>query len=124
MYKTFQDDEEVTIRTPEEEQLTVRKTPFSILSEYTPSGFSQASDVSFTVKNPAANDQADATKDKVNSFLAARDMSPIHSTMVMPWDTAADKTKRQYCNPVKLSRSFLLLLRKLRPQVRRCFLKQ
>ena len=46
--------------------------------------------------NPAADDQADTTKDKLNSFLASRDISPIRSTMVMPWDTVGDRTKRQY----------------------------
>ncbi|XP_015753959.1 PREDICTED: uncharacterized protein LOC107333644 [Acropora digitifera] len=90
------DDEEVTMRTPQQEQLTVPKTPFSMLSEYTPSGFSQASDVSLTMRDPAADEQADTTKDKFNSFLASRDISPIRSTMVIPWDTAGDRTKRQY----------------------------
>ena len=52
--------------------------------------------------NPAAaNDQADTTKDKLNSFLASRDISPICSTMVMPWDTAADRTKRHYVRKAK-----------------------
>ena len=89
------------MRTPEQEQLTVPKTPFSTLSEYTPSGFSQASDVSFTMTNPAADDQADTTKDKFNSYLASRDISPIRSTMVMPWDTVGDRTKRQYVRKAK-----------------------
>ena len=81
------------MRTPEQEQLTVPKTPFTMLSENTLSGFSQASDVSYTMTNPAADDQADTTKGKLNSFLASRDVSLICSTMVMPWDTAADRTK-------------------------------
>ena len=76
--------------------------PFSMLSEYTPSGFSQASDVSFMMTNPAAaDDQAGTTKDKLNSFLASRDISPIRSTMVMPLDTAADRTKRHYIRKAK-----------------------
>ena len=89
------------MRTPEQEQLTVPKTPFSMLSEYTPSGFSQASDVFFAMTNPAADDLAGTTKDKLNSFLVSRDMSPIRSTMVMPWDTAADRTKRHYVRKAK-----------------------
>ncbi|KAK2564086.1 hypothetical protein P5673_012307 [Acropora cervicornis] len=95
------DDEEVTMRTPKQEQLTVPKTPFSMLSEYSPSGFSQASDVSLTMTDPAADDQADTTKDKLNSYLASRDISPIRSTMVIPWDTAGDRTKRQYVRKAK-----------------------
>lgn len=74
------------MRTPEQEQLTLTKTPFSLLSEYTPPGFSQVPDVSCKITSTAADDQADATKDKLNS--------PINcSTMVMPWDTVADRTK-------------------------------
>ena len=62
------------MRTPEQEQLTLTKTPFSLLSEYTPPpGFSQVPDVSFKITSTAADDQADATKDKLNSFLASRD---------------------------------------------------
>ena len=72
-----------------------------MLSEYSPSGFSQASDVSLTMTDPAADDQADSTKDKLNSFLASRDISPIRSTMVIPWDTAGDRTKRQYVRKAK-----------------------
>ena len=51
--------------------------------------------------NPAAVDHVDTPKDKLNSFLASRDVSPIHSTMVMPWDTAADRTKRHYVRKAK-----------------------
>ena len=60
------------MRTPEQEQLTLTKTPFGLLPEYTPPGFSQVPDVSCKITSTAA-DQADATKDKLNSFLASRD---------------------------------------------------
>ena len=71
------------------------------MSVYTPSEFSQVSDISFSMKTPAPEVHKDTPKDKLNSFLASRDISPIRSSMATSWDTAADRTKRHYVRKAK-----------------------
>ena len=34
------------------------------------------------------------SKEKLNSFLASRDISPIRYSMITPWEEAAERTKR------------------------------
>ena len=75
-------------------------TPYSMMSMFSPSGLSQESDVSYAM-TPATAANKDSPKDKLNSFLASRDISPIRYSMTTSWDAAADRTKRHYIRKAK-----------------------
>lgn len=62
---------------------------------FSPSAISQAFDLSMT----SQYDEEPSTstpKGKLNCFLAARDVSPIRTSMMTPWEEAAGRTKRHY----------------------------
>lgn len=91
-------DSPVSFKTPQHQPETV--TPASTIgatSLFSPSALSQTFDLSMgSLSEESPQVPTTTTKDKLNCFLAARDISPIRTTMVTPWDVAADRTKRHY----------------------------
>ena len=69
---------------------TEQQTPF------TPSVIPKDFDLSISSQSEEYTQQSSTPKDKLNCFLAARDVSPVRSVMKIPWDEAAGRTKRHY----------------------------
>ena len=42
-----------------------------------------------------------SSRDKLNKFLASRDISPVRSQLKMPWDMASDRTQRFHIRKAK-----------------------
>ena len=42
-----------------------------------------------------------SSRDKLNKFLASRDISPVRSQLKMPWDMASDRTQRFHIRKTK-----------------------
>ena len=58
---------------------------------------SQSFDLSMISQSKSSSTQEQFTpRDKLNTFLAARDVSPIRFSMKTSWDEAAGRTKRHY----------------------------
>ena len=58
---------------------------------------SQSFDLSMISQSESSSTQEQFTpRDKLNTFLAARDVSPIRFSMKTSWDEAAGRTKRHY----------------------------
>ena len=70
---------------------------------FTPSAayVSQAFDLSITSQSEEGAHEICTPKSKLNSFLAARDVSPIRTSMKASWDEAAGRTKRHYLRKAK-----------------------
>ena len=56
----------------------------------------QDSDLSVTSQLEESAQTRSTPKDKLNCFLAARDVSPVRTSMMTSWDEAAARTKRHY----------------------------
>ena len=54
----------------------------------------------------------DQSLNKLNEFLAYRDVSPVRHKLSVPWDVAHERTKRRYTSKVKkvFGKSLTLLL--------------
>lgn len=74
-------------------------TCLSTSTAFTPA-FSQASDVSLFLEEEQFINET-SPREKLNSFLASRDVSPIRSSLQTSWDTAAGRTKRHYIRKAK-----------------------
>ena len=75
---------------PETPLTTEQQTPF------TPSVIPKDFDLSIPSQSEEDTLPSSTPKDKLNCFLAARDVSPVRSVMKIPWDEAAGRTKRHY----------------------------
>ena len=62
---------------------------------------SQASDLSITSQSKEDAHEICTPKNKLNNFLAARDVSPIRTSMKVSWDEASGRTKRHYLRKAK-----------------------
>jgi hypothetical protein len=80
---------------------------------FSPSGFSQHLELEETRDEEGLNAGRN-TREKLNIFLASRDVSPIRTSMTIPWDTAAERTKRRYARKGK--QVALAALEELAPQ--------
>ena len=85
-----QDDEEVTFSPIATSAVTW--TPKSVNVE-TPSSIYQPSE-GFRTPSGDVHEERCTSKEKLNSFLASRDISPIRYSMITPWEEAAERTKR------------------------------
>ena len=63
---------------------------------FTPSAMSQVTDQSVISQSEDDVQEISTPKDKLNSFLVARDVSPVRTSMQTPWYKAAGRTKRHY----------------------------
>ena len=96
----MQDDDEVTFN-PEKVRPTLQtpQGPTRDAAE-TPTSFYQPSE-SFTT--PSGDHFGKSTsREKLNLFLASRDISPIRHVMVTPWEEAAERTKRFHRRKARL----------------------
>ena len=76
-------DDEVTFKINPDESLAVFYTPYSEKS------FCKSFvDESFVLESKPV--------EKLNSYLASRDISPIRHTLTIPWEEASERTKRLY----------------------------
>lgn len=83
-------DEEVTFKpNPDESLLTTGEldTPYSEKSKTLWTSF-EVDDESFVI-DPAP-------VEKLNAYLASRDISPVRHTLTVPWEEASERTKRYY----------------------------
>lgn len=89
----FQEDDEVTFktRTPSPAKTspanTTTTTPYT---SYTPSEHSLLTETDYE------DHTEPMSRELLNSFLAARDISPIRNQLTTPWDEASQRTKRRY----------------------------
>lgn len=84
---TLQDDlPEVSFPTPQQHQ-GMPMTPMSEAPStlFTPSAMSQATDQSVISQSEDDVQEISTPKDKLNSFLVARDVSPVRTSMQTPW---------------------------------------
>lgn len=64
---------------------------------FSPSAMSETLELSQTELIPQTpQPTAPTSRDKLNAFLASRDISPVRTTMVTSWDRASERTKRHY----------------------------
>ncbi|KAK2558834.1 hypothetical protein P5673_019050, partial [Acropora cervicornis] len=90
MQRMTLDDEEVTSSPIATSAVTW--TPKSVSVE-TPSSIYQPSE-GFRTPSEDVYEERCTSKEKLNSFLASRDISPILYLMITPWEEAAERTKR------------------------------
>ncbi|CAB4024306.1 Hypothetical predicted protein, partial [Paramuricea clavata] len=117
-YKLDQEDsKEISFKTPQQTTCIQEhlQTPISqeSLTLFSPSGFSQHLELEETCDEEGLNAGSN-TREKLNIFLASRDVSPIRTSMTIPWDTAAERTKRSYVRKGK--QVALAALEELAPQ--------
>ena len=74
-------------------QTSYPATPFSV---FQPS----ESDDSFTLSR-SRSDKKSTPRDKLNLFLASRDISPIRSSLSSSWDKVSERTRRHYTRKAK-----------------------
>ncbi|KAK2552763.1 hypothetical protein P5673_025916 [Acropora cervicornis] len=89
MQRMTLDDEEVTFSPIATSAVTW--TPKSVNIE-TPSSIYQPSE-GFRTPSEDVYEERCTSKEKLNSFLASRDISPICYSMITPWEEAAERTK-------------------------------
>ena len=82
----------MTPRTPEQSEVDCQL--------FTPSAFSDVSQLEETLDE--AQHDTSTPRENLNRFLAARDVSPIRTSMASSWDTASERTKRRYIRKGKL----------------------
>lgn len=87
----MQDDDEVTFN-PENVRPTLQTPQGPMRDAETPTSFYQPSEC-FTTSS-GDNFETSTPREKLNLFLASRDISPIRHVMVTPWEEAAERTKR------------------------------
>ena len=87
----MQDDDEVTFN-PQNVSPTLQTPQGPMRDAETPASFYQPSE-SFTTPSGDTFGTG-SSREKVNLFLASRDISPIRHVMVTPWEEAAERTKR------------------------------
>ena len=75
---------------PETPLTAEQQTPF------TPSVIPKDFELSISSQSEESTRQSFTPKDKLNCFLAARDVSPVRFIMKISWDEAAGRTKRNY----------------------------
>ena len=63
---------------------------------FTPSAFPEHLEMSVEKPPPKPT-----SKEKLNTFLASRDVSPVRTKMAIPWDKASKRTKRHYIRKAK-----------------------
>ncbi|CAB4039986.1 Hypothetical predicted protein [Paramuricea clavata] len=80
------DDDEVMFKTPMHKTIPVTQTPLDVMV-FSPSAVSELSQM----KDPNIT-----PRERLNVFLASRDVSPIRTAMNTSWHAAADRTKRHY----------------------------
>ena len=87
---------EISFKTPQQTPCIQEplQTPISQESStlFSPSRFSQHLEIEETRDEERLNAGSN-TREKLNIFLASRDVSPIRTCMTIPWDTAAGRTK-------------------------------
>ena len=85
------DSDPLLICTPAKQEVSYAlETPGSL---YQPS--ESSSDSEETVRGTRSS------RDKLNKFLASRDISPVRSQLKMPWDMASDRTQRFHIRKAK-----------------------
>ena len=85
------DNDPLLISTPAKHEVSYAlETPGSL---YQPS--ESSSDSEETVRGTTSS------RDKLNKFLASRDISPVRSQLKMPWDMASDRTQRFHIRKAK-----------------------
>lgn len=87
----MQDDDEVTFNL-ENVRPTLQTAQGPMRDAETPTSFYQPSEC-FTTPSED-NFETSTPREKLNLFLASRDISPIRHVMVTPWEEAAERTKR------------------------------
>lgn len=87
----MQDDDEVAFN-PENVRPTLQTPQGPMRDAETPTSFYQPSEC-FTTPS-GDNFETSTPREKLNLFLASRDISPIRHVMVTPWEEAAERTKR------------------------------
>ena len=95
------DDDEITFKI--ESETSIPYTPQS--SRITELEDSQASlyqptEISIDLSREEGRDKQNS-KEKLNSFLTSRDVSPIRNSLTIPWDKATERTKRFYIRKAK-----------------------
>lgn len=86
-----EDDDEVTFNPISVSP--VSQPPKSVMSNVeTPSSVYQPSE-GFTTPSGDVFETRSTPKERPNSFLASRDVSPIRYSMITPWDEAVERTK-------------------------------
>ena len=83
-FEFFQEEVDIVAREEEEDEevsFTPMSRPILETSIYEPS-FSE--------------EKTQSPRDKLNEFLALRDISPIRHSLGTPWEEASDRTKRFY----------------------------
>ena len=85
-----QEPDSVRQRPAKHEVSDALETPWSL---YQPS--ESSSDSEETVRGTRSS------RDKLNKFLASRDISPVRSQLKMPWDMASDRTQRFHIRKTK-----------------------
>ncbi|RMX51573.1 hypothetical protein pdam_00017735 [Pocillopora damicornis] len=86
------DDDEVTFNL--KQVAGISQTPQSLIThaETSPSIYQPSE--GFTTPSGENNKPCSSSREKLNPFLTSRDISPIRYSMIMPWDEAAERTKR------------------------------
>ena len=76
-------------KTPRHKTIPVPETPLDVMDStfFSPSAVSELSQM---------EDPNITPREKLNVFLASRDVSPIRTAMNTSWHAAADRTKRHY----------------------------
>lgn len=87
----MQDDDEVTFN-PQNVSPTLQTPQGPMRDAETPASFYQPSESFTTPSGDTFGTRS--SREKVNLFLASRDISPIRHVMVTPWEEAAERTKR------------------------------
>ena len=92
----------------------ISQTPQSVIThaETSPSIYQPSE--GFTTPSGENNKPCSGSREKLNSFLTSRDISPIRYSMITPWDEAAERTKRFHTR--KARQAVIAALEELAPQ--------
>lgn len=90
------------------------QTPQSVITcAETPSSVYQPSEA-FSTPSGENREACSTSREKRNSFLASRDISPVRYSMTTPWDEAAERTKRFHTR--KARQIVIAALQEIAPQ--------
>ncbi len=95
------DDDEITFKIESETSIPYTPQSSGITElEDSQASFYQPTEISIDLSREEGRDKQNS-KEKLNSFLTSRDVSPIRNSLTIPWDKATERTKRFYIRKAK-----------------------